>query len=123
MTEEDHHNVQIPIEEEYEGADRHIILDDILNIQRPENPKRTRAGIVVFVHGSGSSGRHSPRNRYVASVLNSNESGIGTLLVDLLTAEEQEIDEKTRKYRFNIRLLANRLTGNMTINHKSVILT
>jgi putative phosphoribosyl transferase len=63
--------------------------------------------IVVFAHGSGS-GRHSPRSQYVASALN-NESRIGTLLVDLLTEEEQEIDEKTREHRFNIKLLANRL--------------
>ena len=70
------------------------------------HPKQEKKGIVVFAHGSGS-GRHSSRNQYVASVLHN--SGIGTLLVDLLTSEEQKIDERTREYRFNIRLLANRL--------------
>jgi putative phosphoribosyl transferase len=97
-------NVQIPINDN----DHHLTLDGILTIpnEQEENPKK---GIVVFAHGSGS-GRHSPRNQYVASVLN-NESRIGTLLVDLLTSEEQEIDEKTREYRFNINLLANRLSA------------
>jgi putative phosphoribosyl transferase len=61
------------------------------------------AGIVVFAHGSGSS-RHSPRNRYVARVLN--EAGLGTLLFDLLTPEE-ELD---RANVFDIGLLARRLT-------------
>jgi dienelactone hydrolase len=70
------------------------------------HPKQEKKGIVVFAHGSGS-GRHSSRNQYVASVLHN--SGIGTLLVDLLTSEEQKIDERTREYRFNIRLLASRL--------------
>lgn len=64
----------------------------------PENP----VGVVVFAHGSGSS-RHSPRNRYVASLLN--EAGIGTLLFDLLTVEE-ELD---RANVFDIGLLARRL--------------
>ena len=65
----------------------------------PENA----AGIVAFVHGSGSS-RRSPRNRYVARVLN--EAGLGTLLFDLLTPEE-ELD---RANVFDIGLLARRLT-------------
>ena len=59
-------------------------------------------GTVVFVHGSGSS-RHSPRNRYVASVLNA--AGLATLLIDLLSAQE----ELERSYVFDIRLLADRL--------------
>lgn len=63
-------------------------------------------GIVLFAHGSGSS-RHSPRNRYVAKVLQ--ENGIGTLLFDLLTEEEEVIDESTAKLRFDINLLAGRL--------------
>jgi putative phosphoribosyl transferase len=63
-------------------------------------------GIVIFAHGSGSS-RHSPRNKYVAQVLN--ESGIATLLIDLLTFEEEKADDITREHRFNIKLLANRL--------------
>ena len=58
-------------------------------------------GIVVFAHGSGSS-RHSPRNRYVAGVLN--EAGLGTLLFDLLTSEE----ERDRANVFDIGLLAGR---------------
>jgi len=66
------------------------------------------SGIVVFAHGSGSS-RHSPRNRFVARVLQ--DSGIATLLMDLLTAEEEAIDITTRHLRFDIPLLAERLTG------------
>ena len=62
------------------------------------------AGLVVFAHGSGSS-RHSPRNRFVAEVLN--RAGLGTLLADLLTGEE----ELSRAYVFNITLLAARLAG------------
>jgi dienelactone hydrolase len=98
--------VQILISDEQESHHRDLILNGILNLpeQQENNPKR---GIVVFAHGS-CSGRHSPRNRYVASILN-NESKIGTLLVDLLTSEEEKIDEKTKEYRFNIKLLANRL--------------
>lgn len=61
-------------------------------------------GVVVFAHGSGSS-RHSPRNRYVAEVLN--EAGLGTLLLDLLTPEE----ERMRSNVFDIDLLAPRLAA------------
>lgn len=68
-------------------------------------PRRAK-GIVVFAHGSGSS-RFSPRNRFVADVLN--EHGAGTLLIDLLTPDEEQIDEQTRELRFNIPLLAQRL--------------
>jgi len=63
-------------------------------------------GIVVFAHGSGSS-RHSPRNQFVARIIR--ESGNGTLLFDLLTAEEETEDNVTRSLRFDIALLANRL--------------
>src|ERR671915_1702576 len=63
-------------------------------------------GIVLFAHGSGS-GRHSRRNRYVAKVLQ--DAGLGTLLFDLLTEEEEVIDERTRHLRFDIGLLTNRL--------------
>jgi len=63
-------------------------------------------GIVLFAHGSGSS-RYSPRNQLVARVIR--EAGIGTLLFDLLTTEEEENDEITRELRFNINLLAARL--------------
>jgi dienelactone hydrolase len=64
------------------------------------------AGIVVFAHGSGSS-RHSPRNRFVAEQLQ--RRGLATLLIDLLTAEEEEDDTRTRHLRFDIDLLAHRL--------------
>jgi putative phosphoribosyl transferase len=68
----------------------------------------TAPGIVVFAHGSGSS-RHSPRNRYVADILN--EGSLGTLLIDLLTAEEQAADRKTGQLRFDIPFLAKRLVA------------
>jgi putative phosphoribosyl transferase len=64
------------------------------------------AGIVLFAHGSGSS-RYSPRNRYVARVLQ--RGGLGTLLLDLLTAAEEQVDLRTRHLRFDIGLLARRL--------------
>lgn len=63
-------------------------------------------GFVLFAHGSGSS-RHSPRNQYVAGVLNS--AGIGTLLLDLLTQDEEVLDRATAHLRFDIDLLATRL--------------
>ena len=66
------------------------------------------SGIVLFAHGSGSS-RHSPRNRYVAGVLQA--AGLATLLMDLLTAEEGAVDQVTRAIRFDIDLLSERLTG------------
>jgi putative phosphoribosyl transferase len=65
-------------------------------------------GLVVFAHGSGSS-RFSSRNRFVARVLN--DAGMATLLFDLLTADENRVDEQTREYRFDIELLARRLAG------------
>ena len=65
-------------------------------------------GIVVFAHGSGSS-RHSPRNKYVAQVLQ--KSGLATLLLDLLTEEEEKVDDYTAHIRFDIELLAKRLSG------------
>jgi dienelactone hydrolase len=65
-------------------------------------------GVVLFAHGSGSS-RHSPRNRYVARALH--EAGLATLLIDLLTTEEEEVDLRTRRLRFDIGLLAERLVG------------
>jgi dienelactone hydrolase len=63
-------------------------------------------GIVLFAHGSGSS-RHSHRNQFVARMLQ--ESGFGTLLMDLLSTEEEHLDNQTREFRFDIDLLANRL--------------
>src|SRR5437879_6959337 len=62
--------------------------------------------MVLFAHGSGSS-RHSPRNRYVASVLQ--EGGLATLLLDLLTAAEEQVDLNSGHLRFDIDLLAERL--------------
>lgn len=63
-------------------------------------------GVVLFAHGSGS-GRHSPRNRYVARALQ--DAGLATLLIDLLTHEEEAVDIQTAQFRFNIDLLAERL--------------
>jgi dienelactone hydrolase len=65
-------------------------------------------GIILFAHGSGS-GRHSPRNRFVARALQ--EAGLATLLIDLLTAEEEDLDRTTGHLRFDIGLLAGRLLG------------
>jgi putative phosphoribosyl transferase len=71
-------------------------------------------GVVLFAHGSG---RSSPRNLYVASVLC--QAGLSTLLIDLLTAQEEAVDIRTRHLRFDIGLLAERLVGatdRLTIN-------
>lgn len=67
---------------------------------------RGAPGVMLFAHGSGSS-RHSTRNRYVAKVFQ--DAGLGTLLLDLLTPEEELIDEQTCQLRFDICLLASRL--------------
>jgi putative phosphoribosyl transferase len=64
--------------------------------------------VVSFAHGSGSS-RFSPRNRYVAGVLQ--QAGLGTLLLDLLTPDEEQVDARTGHLRFDIGLLARRLVG------------
>ena len=69
---------------------------------------RDALGVALFAHGSGSS-RHSPRNLFVADSLN--ERRIGTLLIDLLTSEEERVDQFTRQLRFDIALLADRLAG------------
>ena len=79
-----------------------VVLKGDLSI--PSAPQ----GVVLFAHGSGSS-RLSPRNRYVAEVLN--EHSLGTLLVDLLTADEEREDEFTGHLRFNIGLLTDRLVA------------
>jgi putative phosphoribosyl transferase len=68
---------------------------------------RSRA-IVVFAHGSGSS-RHSPRNRQVATALHA--AGFGTLLLDLLTPEEDEVDMRTAEHRFDVSMLGERVVG------------
>ena len=84
--------VKIPID--------NVILNGNLNL--PPNAK----AVVLFAHGSGS-GRFSPRNQYVAKEFN--KAGIGTLLLDLLTSDEEEEDMVTAEYRFNIGLLARTL--------------
>lgn len=86
-------NVRIPIA----GA---LWLDADINV--PPDAK----GVVIFAHGSGS-GRHSPRNRYVASELNN--ARMGTVLVDLLTMLEETLDERSGAYRFDIAMLTERL--------------
>jgi putative phosphoribosyl transferase len=85
--------------------EREILVEagDVLLPARVTVPDRA-AGVVIFAHGSGSS-RRSPRNRFVAAALN--RAGLGTLLVDLLTPDE----ELTRANVFDVRLLAARLTG------------
>jgi putative phosphoribosyl transferase len=65
-------------------------------------------GIVLFAHGSGSS-RHSPRNQFVAHQLQ--DARLATLLIDLLTAQEEAVDLRTSQLRFDIGLLAERLVG------------
>jgi putative phosphoribosyl transferase len=70
-------------------------------------PEKARA-VMLFAHGSGSS-RHSSRNRYVARLLN--EAKLATLLIDLLTPQEEAIDQHTAQLRFDIGLLASRLIG------------
>jgi putative phosphoribosyl transferase len=88
--------LQLPHEEQVDagGAEGNLVV--------PEDA----GGLVLFAHGSGSS-RFSPRNRYVAGVLE--EAGLATLLVDLLTRDEEEVDLRTRELRFDIGLLAGRL--------------
>lgn len=66
----------------------------------------TARGLVIFAHGSGSS-RLSPRNRYVAGIFN--EASLATLLFDLLTTEEEQIDDLIRMFRFDIGMLGKRL--------------
>ena len=79
-----------------------VRLEGFISI--PDEPK----GLVVFVHGSGSS-HHSPRNQYVAQMLQ--DRGLATLLFDLLTVSEETTDWRTRHLRFDIDLLAQRTTG------------
>ena len=76
-----------------------VNLEGLLTL--PQSAK----GLVVFVHGSGSS-RFSSRNQYVATTMN--QAGLATLLFDLLTPEENEIDDITREYRFDIESLSQR---------------
>ena len=73
------------------------------NLVEPEGAR----SVALFAHGSGS--RFSPRNRYAAQVFH--EAGLATLLIDLLTADEEKMDIQTRHLRFDIGLLAERLVG------------
>lgn len=80
-------------------VEKETLLGDLF---LPAKPK----GLVLFAHGSGSS-RLSPRNQFVARHLQ--QRGLGTLLFDLLTAEEEKVDDVTRELRFDIPFLAKRL--------------
>jgi len=87
----------------------HVSVDSATvegNLSIPEGAE----GIVLFAHGTGSS-RHSPRNNFVAEELR--DGGLATLLIDLLTPEEKEIDRRTRRIRFDIDRLAERVVGAM----------
>jgi pimeloyl-ACP methyl ester carboxylesterase len=89
------------------GEEISIPLNDV-TLGASVNVPGKASGLVIFAHGSGSS-RHSPRNQYVAGVLR--DAGLGTLLFDLLTAEEERAEAYTRHLRFNIPFLAKRLVG------------
>jgi dienelactone hydrolase len=93
----------------WEGEERHVRIAAGLailegNLSLPEGAR----GVVLFAHGSGSS-RHSPRNRYVARLLNAGK--LATLLIDLLTPDEEIVDLRTAHLRFDISLLADRLSA------------
>ncbi len=89
--------------------DRHVqILSTGVRLEGIVSLPEDAKGLVLFIHGSGSS-RHSPRNQFVAQMLQ--EGGLATLLFDLLTASEEEIDLRTRRLRFDIDLLAQRTAG------------
>jgi putative phosphoribosyl transferase len=85
-----------------------VIADDYVQLEGFLTIPHDAHAIVVFAHGSGSS-RLSPRNQHVAQVLQ--DAGFATLLFDLLTAHEQQLDAVSGEYRFNIPLLARRLEG------------
>ena len=92
MREKEENVVRVPVDGDFiEG-----------NLRVPSDAK----GVVLFAHGSGSS-RFSSRNQYVANVLNNAE--IATLLIDLLTEDEEKVDVRTRQFRFDIGLLTERL--------------
>jgi predicted alpha/beta-hydrolase family hydrolase len=82
-----------------------VLLDAALAVPEPAS------GVVLFAHGSGSS-RHSPRNRYLAAELQ--RSGLATVLADLLTSAEEQLDAQTGELRFDIGLLARRVTARRT---------
>lgn len=95
------------VESEGEGAGRLVrVPTDSVTLEGNLGIPVGTQGIVLFAHGSGSS-RFSPRNRLVAEALR--EGGLATLLIDLLTSEEEVADRQTRHLRFDIGLLARRL--------------
>src|SRR5436190_12779041 len=96
-THERSYEIQIPAD--------HLQLDGDLVI-----PKPGAHGLVIFAHGSGSS-RFSSRNRFVAEQLR--DTGLATLLMDLLTPREEQVDQLTAHLRFDIGLLADRLVAAM----------
>src|SRR5436309_10238344 len=87
------------------GSEMTIRVKDV-SLSGELNVPQKALGLVLFAHGSGSS-RHSPRNQSVARTIR--EAGVGTMLFDLLTAEEEAVDIHTRHLRFDIGLLADRL--------------
>ncbi len=93
-----------------------IIPCDSIHLEGMLHIPNDAIGMVIFAHGSGSS-RFSSRNQYIAHHLQ--QARLGTLLFDLLTAQEDQIDEVTKEYRFNIELLAERLlaVSNWILTH------
>jgi dienelactone hydrolase len=85
-----------------------LISIDFIKLHGDLTIPKNAEGIVLFAHGSGSS-RHSPRNKYVAQVLQ--KANLATLLIDLLTEDEEKVDDYTAHLRFDIQLLAKRLSG------------
>lgn len=85
-----------------------FISFDRIRLAADVNVPVPAAGLVLFAHGSGSS-RYSPRNRHVAGVLN--QAALGTVLVDLLTEQEEAIDDETAEVRFDIPLLGHRVAA------------
>lgn len=99
--------IQIPVGVEPEDTIvGDLTVPDDADRQGGATPPLSPSGVVIFAHGSGSS-RHSSRNRMVAGVLQ--ERGQITLLLDLLTPAEDDVDRRTREHRFDIPLLAGRL--------------
>jgi dienelactone hydrolase len=85
-----------------------LVSTDSIKLHGDLTIPKSAKGIVLFAHGSGSS-RHSPRNMYVAQVLQ--KADLATLLIDLLTEDEEKVDDYTAHLRFDIQLLAKRLSG------------
>lgn len=101
-------NAQLKLEHPRNGAEVKLSIDGRTELEGDLVVPSRAAGVVLFAHGSGSS-RHSPRNRQVADYLEG--LGLGTLLIDLLTQEEELAERRTRHLRFDIGLLAGRLTA------------